>query len=97
MTSLPIVSGNTIPAKIGWFKPKQKEQVMNEKGLLKDVFATIETSLARLTEKVRAAKNSAVLEDLTLTTAGLAGADEIASNISRLCQTLTYLQRHIDR
>lgn len=70
---------------------------MNEKGLLKGVFATIETSLVKLTERVNAAKNGAALEDINLTVAGLAGADELAGQISRLCQTLAYLQRQVQR
>lgn len=70
---------------------------MNEKGMLKGVFTTIETSLAKLTERINAAKNGAALEDINLTVAGLAGADELAGQISRLCQTLAYLQRQVQR
>lgn len=66
---------------------------MKEKGLLKEVFAAVETSLAKLTESVNAARDGAALEDLNLTVAGLAGAEETAGRISRLCQTLAYLQR----
>lgn len=66
---------------------------MKEKGLLKDVFAEIEKSLAKLTEKVNAARDGAALEDLNLAAAGLMGADETAGHISRLCQTVVYLHR----
>lgn len=48
---------------------------MSEKGLLKEVFASLESSLNKLTERVHAARNGAALEDLNLTAAGLSGAE----------------------
>ena len=70
---------------------------MTEKGLLKEVFASLESLLNKLTERVHAARNGAALEDLNLTVAGLSGAEEYSAQISRLCQTLNYLHRQTQR